>query len=116
MLVGPLMDVKEFVKVRNRQVTKSRIVLIRIPLILVKKFVPRQLIRECRYCSLNNTNELRLLVRTCFWVKEGIDVRTNQVEKTLYTGYNYGVPFFVTGITPHGRLESIVLHFLVQNT
>ena len=41
-------------------------------LILVKTFVPRQLICgcTCRYCSINNTNKLRLLVSMYFWVKK----------------------------------------------
>ena len=79
-------------KVRNRRVAKSRIVLIPILililLILAKKFVPLQFIRGCRYCFVNNTNKLRLLVSMCFWVEEGMEGRTNQVEKTLYTGSN----------------------------
>ena len=82
MLVGPLMAVNDPGKVRNRRVAKSRIVLLLIIiLILVKTFIPRQLIHGCRYCSINNTNELRLLVSTCFWVKKGIDGRTNRFEK-----------------------------------
>ena len=87
------MDVKDTGKVRNRRVAKSRIVLLPLLilillLILVRTFVSRQLIRECIYCSKNNTNELRLLVSMCFWVKEGIDGRANQVDKTLYTVSN----------------------------
>ena len=90
MLVGPLMDVKDPGKVRNRRVAKSRIVFLPIILILilVKKFIPRKLIHGCRYCSINNTNELRLLVSSAFWVKKGIDGRTNQFEKQQYTGSN----------------------------
>ena len=90
MLVGQLMGVKDPSKARNQRVAKSRIVLISIviPLILivVKKFGPRQLIHGCIYCSVNNTNESRLLVSMCFWVNKGIDGRTNQFEKTLCTG------------------------------
>ena len=56
--------------------------------IFVKNFIPQQLIHECRYCSINNTNELHLLVSMCFWVKKGIDGRTNQFEKQQYTGSN----------------------------
>ena len=65
MLVGPLMVVKDPGKIRNRRVAKSRIFLIPIfiILILVKKFVPRQLVHGCRYCSINNTNELVVLTR-----------------------------------------------------
>ena len=73
MLDGPLIDVKDLGKVRNRRVAKLQIVLviiIIIIIILVKKFIPWQLIHGCRYCSLNNTNELRLLVSSAFWVKK----------------------------------------------
>ena len=87
MLVGTLMGVKDPGKVRNRRVAKSRIVLIPI-LILVKKFVPRQLIQGCRYCSMNNTNELRLLVSTCFWVKKESTGGRISSKKTMYTGSN----------------------------
>ena len=69
MLVGMLMGVKDPGKVRNRRVTKSRIVLL-IILLLVKTFIPRQFIHGCRYCSTNNINELRLLVSSAFWVKK----------------------------------------------
>ena len=86
ILVGPLMSVKDPGNVRNRRVAKSRIVL-RIPiLILVKTFIPRQLVHGCKYCSINNTNELRLLVSMCFWVKKGIDGRINQFEKNTVYG------------------------------
>ena len=51
-----------------------------------KKLIQRQLIHGCRYCSVYNTNELHLLVSICFWVKEGIDGRTNQVEKHCKRG------------------------------
>ena len=37
-------------------------------------------------------------------------------RKNAIYGSNFGVPFFVTGIKPHGRLDSVVLHCLVQNT
>ena len=57
-------------------------------ILLVKTSIPRQIIHECTYCSINNTNELRLLVSMGFWVKKGINGRTNQFEKTLYTGSN----------------------------
>ena len=61
MLVGPLMGVKDPGKVRDRRGATSRIVfLIILNLTLVKTFIPRQLIDECRYYSINNTNELRL--------------------------------------------------------
>ena len=73
MLVGPLMGIKDPGKVRNQRVAKSRIVLIPfliLNLIFVKKCIPRQLIHECRYCSINNTNELHLLVSKAFWVKK----------------------------------------------
>ena len=63
-------------------------VIIILLLILVKKFIPRQLIHGCRYCSRNNTNELRLLISMCFWVKKRIDWRTNQFKKQQYTGSN----------------------------
>ena len=46
-------------KVQNQPVAKSQIVLIPIILILVKTFIPRQLIHGYRYCFINNTNELR---------------------------------------------------------
>ena len=73
MLVRPLMDRKDPGKVQNRRVAKSRIffLLIILIIILVKTlFHARQLIHGCRYCSMNNTNELRLLVSMCFWVKK----------------------------------------------
>ena len=54
----------------NWRVAKLWIVLIILNLILVKKFIPRQLLHGCRYCCINNTNELSLLVNTCFCVKK----------------------------------------------
>ena len=48
MLVGPLMDIKDSGKVRNRRVAKSRLVLIPILIILVKWLIPRQLIQHQR--------------------------------------------------------------------
>ena len=56
----------------KRRVVKPRIVLILlivILIILVKMFIPQQLIRGWRYCSINNINELRLLMSSVFWVK-----------------------------------------------
>ena len=83
MLVGPLMDVKGPGKVWNQRVAKSRIVL--IILILVRKFVWRQLIHGCRYRSTNNTNELRLLVSMCFWVnKESTGGRISSKKHCLW--------------------------------
>ena len=49
--------------------------------ILVKMFIPLQPIHGCRYCSINNTNELSLLMSMCFWLKKGINGRANQFEK-----------------------------------
>ena len=49
-----------------------------------KKFIQRQLIHGCRYCSTNNTNKMRLLMSMCFWVEKGIDWRTNQLKNTVY--------------------------------
>ena len=69
MLVEPLIDVKDSGKVRNWRVAKMRIVLIPL-LILIRTFISLQLIHECRYQSINNTNELHLLVSICFWVKK----------------------------------------------
>ena len=40
--------------------------------------------------------------------KKGIDGRTNQFQKTLYTGLNYCVRIFVTTITTHGKLDSVI--------
>ena len=58
-------------KVRNRRAAKSQIVLLLlIIIILVKTFILRQLIHGCRYCSINSTNQLRLLVSSDFWVKK----------------------------------------------
>ena len=65
ILAGSLMGVKDPDKVRNQRVAKSQIVLI----ILVKQ-LPQQLIHGCKYCSINNTSELCLLVSTIFGVKK----------------------------------------------
>ena len=62
-------------------VRRPWIVPIRFNLIHVQKFIQRQLIHRCRYCFINNTKELRVLVSMCFWVKKGINGRTNQFEK-----------------------------------
>ena len=72
MLLGLLIGANDHGKVQNRRVAKLRIVLllIIILIILVTKFVPRQLIHGCRYCSINDTNELRLFVSMCFGVKK----------------------------------------------
>ena len=75
MLIGALMGIKDPGKVQNWRVAKSRIVLLLLIiiisiLILVKKFIPRPLIHGCKYCSINNTNKLRLLMNMCFWVKK----------------------------------------------
>ena len=85
VLVGPLISVKDPSKVWNQQVAKSRIVCIPI-LILIKKFIPWQLIHGCRYCSINNNNELCLLVSTA-WVKK--ELTGGQISsKKQYTGSN----------------------------
>ena len=68
---------------KNRRVAKSQIVLV-IILILEKKFVPWQLIHGCRYCSINNTNELRLLVSSAFWVKK--ELTGGQISSKRKTG------------------------------
>ena len=48
-----------------------------------KKFIPRYLIRGCRYCSINDTNELHLLVSMSFWVKKKtIATEDKSVRKT----------------------------------
>ena len=65
MLVGLLMEIKDAGKVRNRWVAKSLFFSIPI-LILVRKFIPQQLIHGSRYCSMNNTNEWCLLVSMSF--------------------------------------------------
>ena len=44
-------------------------------------FIPRQLIHGCRYCSLNNTNDLCLLVRKWFGVKKKIRWKDKSVSK-----------------------------------
>ena len=71
-IVGPLMAIKDPGKVWNRPVAKSRsvLLLVIIILILIKKFIPRQLIHGCRYPSINNTNKLRLLVNRAFGERE----------------------------------------------
>ena len=40
--------------------------------------------------------------------KKGIDGSTNQFQKTLYTVLNYFVRIFVTTITTHGQLDSVI--------
>ena len=63
-----LLDVRDTGKVRNQKVSKSRIVLIPILiLILLKMYIPRQLSHDTRHCSINNTNELHLPVSSAFW-------------------------------------------------
>ena len=49
-----------------------------------RKFIPRQLIRGCRYCSINSTYELRLLMSSAFWIKKESTGRQN----TPYMGSN----------------------------
>ena len=46
---------------------KTLSLLVIIP-ILVKMFIPRQLIHGYKYCHIKNTNELSLLVSRSFWV------------------------------------------------
>ena len=103
MLAGPLIFVKNPGKVRNWRVTKLRTVvflllIITLHLILVKTFISLQLIHGCRYmyCDINtcNTNELHLLVSMFFWVKEGIDRRTNLFEKKTAYGFELVCSYF----------------------
>ena len=65
-LAGLLMGVKNTTLASR----KSQIVLI---LILVKKFIQRQVSHGSngsKYCFINNTNELRLLISSAFSVKK----------------------------------------------
>ena len=53
-----------------------------------KKVISRQLIHGCRYCCINHTNELRLLMSMCFWVKkesEGGQIRSKNNSKRART-------------------------------
>ena len=87
MLARPLMDVKDTGKVHvwNRWMPKSRIVLI----LLVERFSPRQLSHGSRYCYINSTNDLRLLVSMAFWIKKNQWEDKSVQKKQQYTGLIY---------------------------
>ena len=74
ILARPLMAANNTGKVRNWRVAKSWFVVL---LLLVKTFIPQQLSGGSRYCSINNTNELRYLVSSTH------RVRRNQQNHTL---------------------------------
>ena len=69
-LAGPLMGVKDTSKLQNRRVAKLYIVVVLLCLIFVNYFIPRQLSHGSRYCFINNTNELCLLISSAFWRKK----------------------------------------------
>ena len=99
MLVGPLMGVKDPGKVQNRRVAESRIVLLILLLLiilLVKTFISRQLIHGCRCCSINNTNELCLLVSSAFWVK-----KDRREDKSVRKATVYGLELVCSSLRPN---------------
>ena len=79
----------------NQASGKSRVFLLPIPLliILAKTFIPRKLIHRSRYCSINNTNQLRLLVSMCFCVKKN-QQEDKSVRKTTVYGLKLVCSYF----------------------
>ena len=86
-LAGPLICIKDTGKLRNQQVEKSQIVLIH-----VKYIILWQLIHGCKYCFIDNSNKLCLLVSGTFWLKKEWLGRQMNLEETVY-GLELVCPF-----------------------
>ena len=82
------MGVRNTGKVRNQQVAKLRIVFIPI-LFLVKKLFHDSSFMVADDTSINNTNELHLLMNSAFLGKKKESTGgQNQFERKQYTGSN----------------------------
>ena len=88
MVVGPLMGVNDLCKVRNWRVAKSRIFLI----------------------PINNTNELRLLVSMCFWVKK--ELTRGQISSKNNSIWGW-TSVFVSSSQPLHQLDDWIASFCI---